>query len=156
MQEKRKKVFAKKGRIPKADIPNEALVEASDHFKRLIFRALDYLPPGEVSFADYGRAIIEADKASHPELPRERKWIAEEFVKRTIVANEEVLLNEQIDPSKKDELVEGLSRIDMQTLVDSDWTAYEFVNRKRIRELLIWKFLIGPIDLKEYDFFLKI
>ena len=48
-------------------VSGKALAISADHFKRMILRALDYLPPGEISFADYGRAIIAADQASHPE-----------------------------------------------------------------------------------------
>jgi hypothetical protein len=38
-----------------------ALYEALGTFQRVIFRGLDYLPPGEVSFADYARAITIED-----------------------------------------------------------------------------------------------
>lgn len=50
----------------KSQASGYALYVAGEQLKRMIFRALDYLPPGEISFADYGRAIIAADKASHP------------------------------------------------------------------------------------------
>ena len=136
MHENRKKTLRRFYDYPKGEIPNIALKEKSDHFKRMVFRALDYLPPGEVSFADYGRAIIAADRASHPDLSRERNWIAREFVKRNIVPDEASLLEEQISESEKSELNAALSEIDMYTLANSDWAAYELVNRKNIREIL--------------------
>ena len=57
----------------------------------MIFRALDYLPPGEASFADYGRAILASDQASYPDDDQERRWITEEFVRRHIVPAASVL-----------------------------------------------------------------
>lgn len=51
-----------------------------------VFRALDYLPPGDISFADYGRAIIAADQAIYPDRTQEREWVIEEFVKCEIAA----------------------------------------------------------------------
>lgn len=58
-----------------------ALAVAAERFKRMIFRALDYLPPGEITFGDYGRAIVAADAASHPDDDDERQALRDEFVR---------------------------------------------------------------------------
>ena len=105
--------------------PNKALWVAGERFKRMIFRALDYLPPGEVSFADYGRALIASDQASHPNEKEERQWICDEFVKRHMITGEGALKVET--NFKAPELAEA----DLQTLVDSEWAAYEFANKNR-------------------------
>lgn len=98
---------------------------AAQRFKRLIFRALDYLPPGEISFADYGRAIVAADQATYPNKKQERNWICEEFYKRRMVSAPEEL---QIETNFEHP---ALKRLDLQTLIDSDWAAYEFANQNR-------------------------
>ena len=46
----------------------------------------DYgLPPGEIAFSDYGRAIWAADRKSNPDSPQFRQFLAEEFVRRDII-----------------------------------------------------------------------
>lgn len=104
---------------------NKALWVAAERLKRMIFRALDYLPPGEVSFADYGRAIIAADQASHPHEKKERQWICDEFVKRHMITGEGALKVETNFEAPE------LAEVDLQTLVDSEWAAYEFANKNR-------------------------
>ena len=103
----------------------KALAIAADHFKRMIFRALDYLPPAEVSFADYGRAIIAADQASHPEDDLERQFIREEFIRRGIVSDARALEVET------DYEHDALKEVDLEALVQDDGTAQEFVDRNR-------------------------
>jgi hypothetical protein len=109
---------------PRFDM-DTALWVGAERFKRMIFRALDYLPPGEVSFADYGRAIIASDQASHPDQKQERQWIREEFVKRQMVSSEDSLKVETNFAAPQ------LASIDLRTLADSDWAAYEFANNNR-------------------------
>lgn len=103
----------------------KALYIGGERFKRMILRALDYLPPGEVSFADFGRAILAADQAAHPRDCQERDWICEELVRRALVPDKaalEVETNVRFKP---------LAKIDLQTLASSDWAAYEFAARQR-------------------------
>jgi hypothetical protein len=109
----------------KFTVSGKALADAAHRFQRLIFRALDYLPPGEVSFADYGRAIIAADQASHPDEERERQWVRDEFVKRGIVPDMKAL------EVKTDYEHPAVTEVDLQTLIESDWVAYEFAKENR-------------------------
>jgi hypothetical protein len=125
IHKKLKKEYAEGDPNREYSVSGKALAVGAMQFKRMIFRALDYLPPGEVSFADYGRAIIAADQASYPDDEQEREWIGEEFVKRRMVLNEkalEVKTNFEYPP---------LSTVDLQTLVESDWAAYDFANQNR-------------------------
>jgi hypothetical protein len=130
MHEKRINQIAK-GAITPFKASGKALFVASEHFKRMILRALDFLPPGEVSFADYGRAILAADAASHPAAAEERGWIAEEFELRGIVPDAELLLSDPALESVIAELNKALRGVDLDTLVKSDWAAYDFANMNR-------------------------
>jgi hypothetical protein len=121
-EDKKQKTDSKTG---KPYATNKALWVAAERFKRMIFRALDYLPPGEVSFADYGRAIIASDQASHPNDKQEREWICEEFIKRHMITGEGALKVETNFEARE------LADVDLQTLADSDWAAYEFANKNR-------------------------
>jgi hypothetical protein len=108
---------------------NRFLVLAATQFRRMTMRALDYLPPGEISFADYGRAIIAADWAAHPDDHKERYWLCDEFVRRRMAASSSALL---VEPPPED----GLEGIDLQGLLDSDGEAYDFANSRQGRQLL--------------------
>jgi hypothetical protein len=105
-------------------VSGRALFAASEQFKRMILRGLDYLPPGEITFADYIRAILAADQASF-EDDRWRRWIRTECVRRGIVADEaelEVVTNAEHD---------ALADVDLDGLASSEWVAYMFAERNR-------------------------
>ncbi|MDX1415005.1 MAG: hypothetical protein R3293_12490 [Candidatus Promineifilaceae bacterium] len=116
--------FANKRR-PAYAAAYKALGVGRTRFSGMILRALDYLPPGDVSFADYGRAIIAADKGLLPEGELERDWLKEEFVKRGIVAHASEL------DVKMNYIYEPLAAIDADDLVESDWVAYQFAHQNR-------------------------
>jgi hypothetical protein len=123
MHDARRRSYAMQTGRSEYSVSGKALVDCGQQFKRMIVRALDYLPPGEVSFADCARAIIAADQASHPDDPQERDWMREEFVRRGMAPNREAL-----QVAVPDVKLEG---VDLETLANSDWAAYEFANRHR-------------------------
>jgi len=90
-----------------------------------VLRALDYLPPGEVSFADYGRSIIASDQASHPDSVEQREWLKEEFVKRGIIRTAD-----ELDMATNYEH-RAVAALDLEQVIQSDWLAYEFANKNR-------------------------
>jgi hypothetical protein len=100
----------------------KALFVAADRTKRTVFRGLDYLPPGDVSFADLGRAILAADEASHPDSDQPREWLREELTKRGIFAG---------DGGRPGTPVREAIAVDLEALVQSDYVAYDFVNKNR-------------------------
>ena len=102
-----------------------ALFVATEHFKRLVIRSLDYLPPGEVSFADYGRAIIASDQASYPNRSEGRDTLVEQFVNRNIVFDAAEL------DVRTDYVEEAVSILNLAALKESDWAAYDFAHTQR-------------------------
>lgn len=50
---------------PSSEALDRSLAAAARQFKRFVFRALDFLPPGDVGFVDFARAVIAADLAVH-------------------------------------------------------------------------------------------
>jgi hypothetical protein len=125
LHEQEKRRIAETEQIPEYSASGKALFVAAERFQRMVFRALDYLPPGEISFADYGRAIIASDQAAHPDAPDGRRWICDEFVRRRIVADADAL---DVAPPRDEP---ALSEFDLPTLISSDWVAYDFANRHR-------------------------
>jgi len=135
---------------PIASASGKALSKGAERFKRMVFRALDYLPPGEASFADYGRAILAVDLVAYPDNDKMRQWIRSEFVRRSIVPSETSLEIERQFES------EALPGIDVPTLHASDWAAYQFANANRdlLRIPSEIPFHVRPRLLveKEYDY----
>lgn len=101
-----------------------ALFGASEQFKRMVLRGLDYLAPGEITFADFGRAILAADQASFADESW-RLWLREAFVHRGIVKSEK---NLDVETNVEHE---ALADVDLQGLVDSSWVAYTFAEKNR-------------------------
>ncbi|ANL49733.1 peptidase M4 family protein (plasmid) [Rhizobium phaseoli] len=106
-----------------------ALFKATEKFKRIAFRALDYLPPGEISFADYGRAMVAADVYSNPDDPEPREFIKAEFLRRGMVDDPSTL--EPVDPD-----ITLPTDLDLEQLAWSDWAAYRFAETWRGKLLI--------------------
>jgi hypothetical protein len=104
-----------------------ALYVAAEKVRRILFRALDYLPPGDASFADLGRAMIAADKASFPDAEdgRIRVNLAAELERRGIVPDADDL---EPMPVLRRNPFDGC---DMDALIASDWVAYQLVGANR-------------------------
>jgi len=98
---------------------------AREIYERMAFRALDCLPPGESTFADYARAILAADQAGVPEVDGPRAFLRKELVRRGIAASEAALRVET------DLDVPAVRRADVEALVTSDYAAYAFANKNR-------------------------
>jgi hypothetical protein len=107
------------------EIAVKALYVAAERFKRTLYRGLDYLPPGDVTLADLGRAIIASDQASHPDSGDQRQWIIEEFVSRGMAgsASDLALATNYTHPA--------VTALDLPSFVESDWVAYQFANGNR-------------------------
>lgn len=103
----------------------KALAVGADHFKRMIFRGLDYLTCGNVSFVGYARAMIAADEIGYPADPKMRDWIRSEFLQRSIINSEAEL---EIDKNFDSEAAKNTKA---STLCSSDWAAYDFANSNR-------------------------
>lgn len=106
---------------------------AAERFKQMIFRALDYLPPGDVSFTDYGRALVAADSVGYPGEERTQKirdWIKDEFSERKIISDKDAL---DVNTFFKDDALKGYN---ISNLHKSNWEAYKFANSPEGRRLL--------------------
>ncbi|MFX1484736.1 MAG: hypothetical protein ACFFCP_16285, partial [Promethearchaeota archaeon] len=114
------------GTIPKKEKLSDygyALAKTIERFQRMIFRGLDYLPPGEVTFADYARAMIAVDRVAYAKDDKMRNWIRNEFLERKIISDLRALdIRKRFDHSI-------LADVNIENLCSSDWVAYWFANK---------------------------
>jgi hypothetical protein len=103
----------------------------------MLFKGLDWLPPGEAGFGDLARAMLAADQFHHPDLPAERAALIRECVKRHIATQAELetsLQHPQTDPFV----------VDLHELARRRDAARRFVQRHRGRLGIP----TGPIDVE--------
>ena len=98
---------------------------AREIYERMAFRALDCLPPGESTFADYARAILAADQSGVPEFDGPRAFLRKEFVRRGIAASEAAL---RVETNLN---VPAVRKTDVEALASSDYAAYAFASKNR-------------------------
>lgn len=135
--ERLKEKLSAEGKRPKPRYVSsgKALAVATQEFERVILAALDFLPSGEVSFADYGRAIIAGQRnlIDHPDIPEGTKkhiaeritFLTDSFARRGIPLDEnKSLLQTEFDENP-------LEGVDLQDLINSDWIAYQFAGSRR-------------------------
>lgn len=106
---------------------HRALGAAAQLVQRLLLQGLDLLPPGEVGFADLGRAVLAADRALQPDDPRlapHRAALAARFVARGIVDR-----GADLDTAPSAGLAVEPSAL--PALRDSDHAAYRYVEHHR-------------------------
>ncbi|UCC58375.1 MAG: hypothetical protein JSW14_00110 [Candidatus Bathyarchaeum sp.] len=130
IHEQLKPEIAKKPRYAEREDPEfsasgEALRVGAKRLRRMIFRALDVLPSGEIGFPDYGRAIIAVDQIAYPADDNMRNLICKEFVLRHIINDEKAL---RVQTNFEDD---ALKDIELADLYSSDWVAYDFANKNK-------------------------
>ena len=129
---------------PTRSSANRALLSTIKDFTIMVLGALDFLPPGEISFTDFGRAlyanqqnIVKFTAVSKVERDRAKKrikWLIETYQEASIIkfANE---INEsrlQGNPLVKTNFYyDPLSKTELEEILKSDWAAYQFANNNR-------------------------
>jgi hypothetical protein len=130
MHEEHRKRYVQEDRWKKFEDPwfscsGAAFAAACFRLRNSIFQALEYLPPGEVSFGDYGRAILAVDAAGNLNPPLVREWICDEFLQRGIVGQRDELVTEVNFP------YEPLQNVDLKQLIADDQLARNFAESNR-------------------------
>ena len=104
----------------------QAFAYATNRFRRVAFQPLDYLPPVDVNFSDYARAVLRADELLEPiDEKGYRAAIKDVFLRRGI----------DISPVEEPETIHFYA-YDIEQISRSPTDAYHFLNQNR-RQLCI-------------------
>jgi len=119
----------------KRHTPAQALMHASARMQVIAIQALDLLPPVEVTFNDYARAILRNLAIADPTDPNEyRKMIAAIFVKREIMTEEEA--TDLTKPAALYDRMPGTIAHDAERLGSSRAEAYRYLDDNRDKLLI--------------------
>ncbi len=103
-----------------------ALITAAQQATRTFFRGLDYCPPVDVTYADYARAILAADRVGYPiDETGGRAKIARLFVERGVVKDAKELAPERRIRNR------DLRPYDLDELAATPEQAYRFLDANR-------------------------
>ena len=117
-------------RAPPVQAANRALGTAHLIFRRLLLRGIDYLPPGELSFADVGRATLAADRAAWADADASTRGAEAPARLRPAVRRPPDREGpRELDSPQPAEL--DLPPAQLPGLRDSDYVAYEYVGQHR-------------------------
>lgn len=109
-----------------SDTHADALRFAVRLVQRLLYRGLDYLPPGDVTFVDLARAVLACDRAAHPEdTTNVRGLLIDRLVERGIGATEAEL------DTPFEALRDAVGIVQIGALAGSDWYAMRWVELHR-------------------------
>jgi hypothetical protein len=112
--------------LPAAQDPYLALAFAVQIVKRVLFRGLDYLPPGDAGFLDLARAVLACDRAAHPgDSTGLRKLLEARLLERGIGDNEADLA------TAFDEVHAAIGKPDLEAIHRSGWHAMRMVEQHR-------------------------
>lgn len=103
-----------------------ALRFAADLVQRLLYRGLDYLPPGDVTFVDLARAVLACDRAAHPDDPGNvRALVVQRLLERGIGRDAADL------DTPFEALRDAVGEVTLDALATSDWFAMRWVEGHR-------------------------
>jgi hypothetical protein len=140
------RMFARYRKRPKSngDLPTskEAILWAANRFRRVAFQPLDYLPPVDVQFSDYARAVLQADEVVDPvDEDGFRELIKAAFDKRGI----------DYDLGEGEPQRIYFYTYDIDRIARSRTDAYHFLNENRRQLCIPAQQDISVVDLYQTD-----
>ena len=128
------------------DLPTskEAILWAANRFRRVAFQPLDYLPPVDVQFSDYARAVLQADEVVDPvDEDGFRDIIRAAFDGRGI--------SHDVDKDEGEPQRIYFYTYDIERIARSRTDAYHFLNENRRQLCIPAQQDISVVDLYQTD-----